>query len=63
MDYEVAWTVWLEQEAREAVGSVVPAMDSAHTLKPAAALGISEPACTTCTDLLESVTQGQKLLS
>lgn len=63
MDYEVPCTVWQEQEAREAVGSVAPAMASAHTLKPAAALGISEPVCNTFTDLLESVTQGPKLLS
>lgn len=63
MDYETACTICLGQEAREAVGSVAPAMDPANTLKPAAALGISEPVSNTFTDRLESMTQGQKLLS
>lgn len=58
MDYEVASTVWQEQEAREAGSSVAPAMDSAHSLKPTAALGTSD---LRATNHLESVTQSQKL--
>ena len=61
--YEVAYTIYLEQKAREAVGFLASAMNPAHTLKHAAALGISEPTCNTFIDLLEFVTQGQKPLS
>lgn len=55
VDYEVAC---LEEEAKEAVGSVAPA----HTLKPITALDIHRATWNTFTDFLKSMAQSEAIV-
>lgn len=60
VDYEVACTNLSGARSKGGCELCGTPRASAHTLKPAAS---TEPACSTPTDLLESMAQGQKPLS